>query len=228
VETKDALEVIFLRNFFYRRLHHYALGALALAILMIICLTMAFLYLYRNPSGPIYFAADNVSRLINIIPVSSPNMTTQEVMQWSIDAIQSAYSYDYINYREQLQSTQKYFTAYGWQEYMRALTASNNLIAVIQRRQVAVARVVGTPKIITEGILAGAYAWKFEMPVLITYYLPPYDEKSKFLNARKVSVIVQRQQVLQAYKGLGIIQLVESLVNLSGPNQPQEITALPS
>lgn len=223
MNLKDALVLIFLRNSFYKRLHFLALGALTLSIFVIITLIIALIYLLKNPAHPIYFAADEVGRLIQIIPVNTPNMSTEEVMAWTREAVEAVYSYDYINYRKQLQEAEKYFTTYGWTNYMNALRLSNNLLGLTQRKQILLAQVIAPPKIIGQGLLSGAYAWKFEMPLLVTYTEPPYDNKSQFSNALTASVIVQRQEILKGYKGLGIVQLVFSFAT-SNTNQPTEIS----
>lgn len=220
---QDALVLILSRNAFYKRLHYLALAVFACCIVAIFILIWGIYYLVKNPTHPLYFATDDVGRLIEIIPVSKPNMSNDDLINWTIEAVEATYSYDYINYRSQLQEAQKYFTNYGWSRYMAALTASNNLLALTQRKIVAIAKVVGDPKIVVQGILGGGYAWKFQIPVLVTYSLPPYDEKSKFSNPLEVTVVVQRQQPLEGYKGLGIVQMIGTILT-SGSDQPQEIS----
>lgn len=220
-EREDALIAIAARNQFYKNKYHIALGIYFLSLLVIVILAFTLFYLSRSLSHPIYFVTDDVGRLIVDVPVTQPNMPTAKVSDWVVEAIEAAYSYDFINYRDQLQSAQKYFTEYGWRTYMEELNFSNNLIAVNERKMIAIARVAAKPKLIIEGILSGAYAYKFEMPVLITYLLPPYDEnidkKSKFQNALTVSVIVQRQNILKSYQGLGIVQSIGKLLVSTTP-----------
>lgn len=208
----DALRLVFERNQFYRRQYFLALGAFALTMLVNIILFFILCFVYKNPPSPIYFATNNVGQLINIVPTSKPNMSSQDTLNWAIESVEHAYSYDYINYRSELQSSQKYFTNYGWRNFIKAFQASNNLTAVTTRKLVVMAKVVGQPKLIAEGILSGAYAWKWEMPVLVTYWAPPYDDKSKILNPLTVTVIVQRQSTLQSYQGLGVVQMIGELV----------------
>lgn len=222
----DALVLVLKRNRFYRRQYFLALGAYVLSVLVIIVLMGALIFLKRNPTLPLYFATDSIGRLIQVIPVDQPNMTINEVMQWATEAVETTYSYDYVNYHYQLQSAQKYFTNYGWSNYIKALNASNNVVALKERKMIVIAHVVGKPKILAQGILSGAYAWKFSMPVLISYSLPPYDDKSKFTNPLTVTLIVQRQPILQSYKGLGIVQIIGSMA--AGSDQPQELSNTPS
>ena len=135
-------------------------------------------------------------------------------------------SYNFINYRTDLQNAQKYFTDYGWRNYMKGLTASRNLNGVIDRKYIVIARVVDSPKLVGEGTVGGAHAWKFRVPVLVTYWLPPYDENpnSKFFNPLILTVLVQRQNLLTSYKGLGILQLIAEIATQT----PQPATGNPA
>lgn len=220
----DAIVMVYVRNAFYKRKYHLVLGVLFLNIVVISILIGMLIFLLQHPSRPLFFAADEIARLIQDVPVQQPNMSNDEVAAWVQKAIEATYSYDFMNYRSQLQDAQKYFTDYGWRNYMKGLTASNNLLALTQRKMVAIAKVVAPPKLVTQGPLGnlGALAWKFEMPVLVTYLSPPYDDKSKFENPLQVSVIVQRQKILESYRGLGIIQMISTLVV---SNAPQVLTA---
>ncbi|OGT36585.1 MAG: hypothetical protein A3F11_08295 [Gammaproteobacteria bacterium RIFCSPHIGHO2_12_FULL_37_14] len=224
MSNQDALVAIFTRNAFYRRLHYLVLLTFALSLVVIAILIGIIVFLLKNPTKPLYFATDEIGRLIQDVPLDQPNMRPEEVVAWAIEAVQAAYSYNYINYRSQLQNAQKYFTTYSWQDYMRALKDSNNLIGVIQRKIIVLARVVGEPKLITQGILGGAYAWRYQMPVLLTNWGPPYNEQSKSLNALSVTIVIQRQPLLQSYKGLGILQFIGRDVTST---QPTEISLTP-
>lgn len=207
----DALVLVHLRNDFYKTKYYLVLIVYCLSLMVIAFLVGVLAFLVKNPTKPLYFATDSVGRLIKDWPVSQPNMTADQVSEWAIEAVEAANSYDYFSYRGELQEAQKYFTNYGWREYMSTLTASNNLLALTQRKMVVVAKVVDKPKLIVEGRIGSAYAWKFQMPVLVSYKLPPFDDKpqSHFENALLVTVVVQRQPILQSYKGLGILQLIE-------------------
>lgn len=222
MNPRDALALVFARNAFYRRMHFLALGALGFCLIAIGILITTLVYLVSNPAQPIYFAADEVGRLVQIIPVNTPNMSNADVSAWAQEAAQAAYSYDYINYRAQIQNAEKYFTTYGWSKYMSALTLSGNLRALTARKQIILAQAIAPPKIIGEGLLGGAYAWKFQMPMLVTYSMPPYDGSSQFSNALVVTMIVQRQEILKGYKGLGVVQLISQLAD--GSTDTQQIS----
>jgi len=88
--------------------------------------------------------------------------------------------------------------------------------------------VIGQPKLLVEGPLGKAkiYGWKFQMQLLATYLMPPmYDDKNKFSNPLIVTVIVERQNILSSYMGLGIVQMVAELAQSTAP---QSLPAAPS
>lgn len=221
----DVLMMIYQRNAFYKKKYHTALAVYFLSLVMIVILVGMLIFLHRHPPHPLYFVTDDVSRIIQEVPLQSPNMTTQQVSDWAVNAVETAYSYDFVNFRGQLQRAQRYFTDYGWRSYMKGLTASNNLLSLDKYKYVQIAKVVDKPRLVIEGILGGAYAWKFEMPMLVTYMQPPYDEKSKFQNPLLVTVVVQRQKILESYQGLGIVQMIGDLVITPSATQTLSPTA---
>jgi intracellular multiplication protein IcmL len=101
---------------------------------------------------------------------------------------------------------------------MKALGASNNFKALTQRKFIVIAKVVEPPKLLVEGTMGDALAWKFQMPVLITYIMPPFSPQSKFVNPLIVTVVVRRQNILQSYKGLAVTQLIANLA-MNNPGQ---------
>lgn len=218
----DALCMVYLRNAFYKRKCYFALGIMVLSIIVIAVLIGMIGYLIKTPTEPRYFIADKVGRLIPAISLQEPNMSLENVMAWTTEAVESAYSYDYINYHEQMQHAQIYFSEYGWRNYMKGLKDSGNMVALSERKLAILAKVIGKPKLLVQGLLGSTYAWKFEIYLLVTYYPAPYDEKSKFQNPLLLTVIVNRQNLLSSYKGLGIVQMTGNLI---ATPQSQELTA---
>ena len=209
--SEDALVMIFTRNEFYRRKYHLIVGVAFLGLFVISVLAGMIVYMVKNPRRPLYFITDQAGRFIQDVPVQRPIMPVDAVLAWSQEAVQAAFSYDFMNYRTQLQNAQKYFTDYGWRSYMKSLQDSNNLIALKERKFVVIGQVVAPPKLLTEGPIgqAGIYGYKVQMPLLVTYLQAPlYDDKSKIQNPLVVTVIVARQSLLSSYKGMGIMQMI--------------------
>lgn len=211
MSMSTGLEMVFERNAFYRHQYFLALLAFVLSMIANIVLICVLAYVIRHPTAPIYFAADEVGRLIQVVPVDQPNMSDDDVEAWAMKVASETYSYNYVNYRTQLQEVQRYYTTYGWGQYMKALQSSNNLVALTNRQMIQTAVPVVKPTMLAKGMLGGAYAWKFKMPMLVTYWMPPYNDQSKFSNALEVTIIVQRQPILQSDHGLGVLQIIGSM-----------------
>lgn len=207
----EIVAAVFDRNRFYRRHFHMALGALALAWLCVFFLIGCLLYVIRNPTEPLYFATDDMGRLLKVVPVSQPNMSDEDVGLWVMKVAQQANSFDYVNYRRQLQNIQGYFTDYGWVQFKAALKASNNMVGLISGKMIFDAVPQAKPQLMKKGVLSGSYAWKFELPLAVTYIAPPYDLNDKENTYTKyyiVSMIVMRRPILQSRDGLGVVQLI--------------------
>lgn len=218
IQSDDVLVLVHLRNAFYRGKFRFVFALYMLSLIANAVLIGMIIYLWKHPTEPLYFPADKIGRLIQVVPLQEPNMSTQDIANWAVEAVEAAYSYDFMNYHQQLQDAQKYFTDYGWRNYMKALAASNNLNALTQRKFVIIAKVVEPPKLLVQGMLGGSDAWKFQMAVLMTYLMPPFSDKSKFENPLIITVVVQRQDILQSYKGLGVIQLIANIAGTSAPS----------
>lgn len=208
----NAIEAVVIRNAFYKRQYHLALALFGLCFTSIIVLTCLLFYVLHHPTAPLYFATDKMGKLIKVVPLSQPNMSPDELSQWVINAVQDIGSLDYVNYREQMQSTQKYFTTLGWNKYIKAFTASDSLVALTNRRMIFEAKVTGQPVLLKEGQINGIRAWKFDVPILVSYWLPPYDEtvaEAYYTVPYTVELKVTRRPILQSTDGLGIIQYVQ-------------------
>ena len=216
----DALKMIFERNAFYKRQFSLALGALLLCLIVIGILLWLFFYLYSNPTKPLYFAADNTGRLLLEIPVDQPNMSNDEVAAWVVEALESAFSYNFVNFRSQLQKSQKYFSRYSWDEYMAKLQDTGNLLTVTEFKWIASAKVIQKPVLEREGLLGGTYAWRYHVRLLVTYLKPPYnfnDPSLKNFASLEVAVIVQRQPLLKSDRGLAIVQMIANYGKVTPP-----------
>lgn len=211
INEKDALVLVQQRNEFYKKKYHQVLGLIILCFVMIGILLAVFLFLLRNVTQPFYFIASDVGIFMPEVSNTQP-FAAADVSAWAAEAIEAVNTYDYVNYHAQLQDAQKYFTDFSWTQFMKALTDSSNLVAVRDRKWISVGKVVSPPKLINSGIINGYYAWKFQVPVLVTFLQPPtYDNNSALHNAWQYEIIVIRQSLLQSYKGLAIYSAIGSV-----------------
>jgi intracellular multiplication protein IcmL len=214
-ESTDALQLVLLRNAFYKKKFHFMLGIAALTLVVIIFLCSLFMYLLSNSNRPLYFVANDDGILIQESSLDLP-FPIEEVNAWTIAAIEAANSFDYVNYRTQLQDAQKYFSDTAWMEYMKGLTASLNLNAVIARREVWISKVIEPPVVTKTAVINGAYVWRMELIVKETRLKPPLylnTPSSSSSATYKITVVVQRKPLLQSYKGLAVLTMIKELTS---------------
>lgn len=168
-KSKGAVKYVLLRNLFYRDGYKRMLLAVLLMLLIDLILGAAVAYRYMNPAKPQYFPATAQGRVILYHPLSDPVLTDQEVLQWVSVAVRRMYEIDFIHWRDQLQQISNYFTPSGWNYFSSALKKSDNLNTVTSLKMVASAKITGAPKITQKAIVGGRYAWKVQVPLMVSY-----------------------------------------------------------
>lgn len=149
----------------YRFIQKVVAGLLVLTILM----AYALYDVYRNPPKPLYIAAENDGRIIELRPISRPTISKNALLTWAAESVTSIFTYDYVNYRKQFQGNIDYFSADGWQAYMEQLDKSGTLQTVKEKSMLVSAVVTSSPVITGDGQVNGVYMWKVEMPIDVTY-----------------------------------------------------------
>jgi intracellular multiplication protein IcmL len=202
--ANDAAEVVTLRREFQRDQHHRVLLSLLISIFLNVILGGAFAYLVSHPPAPQYFATTINGRITPLIPLDQPNMPPSTLLQWANAAAIAAYTYNFVNYRQELQSASEFFTPEGWTQFMNALRASNNLNAVIDKKLVVSAVATGAPVVLDQGVVNGTYTWTIQMPMLVTY------QSASNIATQNITIkmIVQRISTLNSARGIGISSFV--------------------
>jgi len=210
--NQDPLKTIHLRNAFYRDNYRKLVFILTLGFIAIVILAAGLLYSLTHPPEPRYFAVSQEGRIIPLVPLKEPNLSNAALLQWATQASVAAFSYNYVNYREAIQASRDNFTDKGWQTFASAFNASNNLSAVIAKKLIVSAVPIGVPVIIEQGLKYGVYAWRVQIPLLVTYQSPSDLISDKF----RVDLLIVRQSTLQSVRGIAIAQFV--MVSGSGRN----------
>ena len=210
-DNVEALQLILQRNAFYKKQFYLVLSIFVLSLVTIGFLINILMHLYQTSSKPLYFLANEKGQLIHEKPTHEP-LPLPQVQQWVIEAVEASNSFDYVNFRSQLQNAQKYFVEFAWREYMRVLTASNNLLTVQSGKEVWISRVIGTPKLIRAQQIGATYGWRFEVMVNETRLQPPYNTAGK-TTRYKISVVLERASLLKSYQGLAILSMIKELIS---------------
>jgi len=202
----DALELVRLRNNFYR--DNYRRLILALIILLGLSAILSGIVFYQIVNRPDhkYFATTADGRIMRLYPLSQAMLTPSELLQWAHRAAVSAYTYNFVNYRDALQELQNNFTAAGWRYYENALKSSRNLETVVTKKLVVSAVATGTPVILDQAVIDGRYSWKVEVPLLVSYQSPNEQTQRPII----VMMIISRVPNVDMPKGIAIVSFVVS------------------
>lgn len=202
--AEDALTVVTLRNKFYKDSQHKVIVALIVSVMINFLLGGVLGYLITHPPEPRYFATSINGRITPLFPLNEPNQSDSAVLQWANQAAIAAFTYNFVNYRDELQASSGFFTADGWDQFLTALQQSNNLDAVKAKKLIVSAVATRAPIILQKGILNGSYSWRVQMPILVTY-----QSASEFTQQNNVvTLLITRISTLNSPRGIGISQFV--------------------
>ena len=205
MEQNEALETVHLRNDFYRDSYRRIMKTLLFSLCLITALVALLGYVVMNPPRPHYFAVDADGRITPIVSLDKPNLSPATLLQWSTQAALAAYSYNFVNYRKELQAASEFFTPNGWKQFIKAIQDSNNLSAITRKKLVMSAVATGAPVIVWSGLLPNQhYGWRVQLPLLVTYQSS--SELSQ--QALVISMLISRVDTLYSARGLGIEQFV--------------------
>ena len=202
--AEDALTAVTLRNNFYRDGQRKTMLALLVSMIVNFIMASLLVYLLTNPPPPKYFATSINGRITPLFPLNEPNQSDSAVLQWANQAAIASFTYNFVNFRDELQASSGFFTAEGWTQFLNALQQSNNLDAVKAKKLIVSAVATRAPIILQKGLLNGIYSWRVQMPILVTY-----QSASEFSQQNNVvTMLITRVSTLNSPRGIGISQFV--------------------
>jgi len=195
------------------RLHHLS----RITMLMLVALAISIvgnLAMYPNPPRLRYVPVSTNGLVLPQVPLTQPNHPDEYVVEWTIDALTRLYSFDFLNYRSQLQDAQKNLTAMGWESFQNSMKESNNFAAILGNQFVLTAVPTGAGRVVDKGLVDDAFTWTVEFPMLISYRAAARGSNAINSEGRVISdslnmrVTVSRVGVFLNHTGLGIKSIV--------------------
>ncbi len=204
-DEAGSLGAVVIRNEFYRDGYRNLLRLSVLQSLVILGLlgAMFFVIQVHQPENR-YFATTEDGRLIPMIGLNEPNLSTPALMSWVAQAATEVMTFGFNDYRRRLQEASRNFTRRGWESFTMALQRSRIIEMVEANQQVVTAAPQGAPILESEGQVAGRYQWVVQVPLVVTYQSGAKSKNDNLL----VSVTVVRVPRLETPNGIGIEQWV--------------------
>lgn len=184
----------------------YSTLVLTSLILTGMCLVLfAWDFYERNSKDPAVYYAITPEKEIRLRALSSPNLTTEALLQWASEAATTVYTLNFNNYQEVIKKARIYFTPAGYENFKDAINAAGFLGTIVQKRLVVSAVVTDTPVVLKEALLeTGYYAWQVQFPMLLTYQSAGEQIRSNIV----LTLLITRVAPSESVTGIGIASFV--------------------
>ncbi len=200
-----SLGAVVVRNEFYRDGYRAMLKVIVLQTLVIVALiALAFFIVESKKPENRYFATTEDGRLVPMVPLTEPNLSTPALMSWVAQAATETMTFGFNDYRRRLQESSRNFTKRGWDSFTQALQRSRIIEMVEESQQVVTAAPQGAPILQSEGDVGGRYQWVVQIPLVVTYQSGAKSRSDNLM----VTLVVVRVPRLESPNGVGIEQWV--------------------
>jgi intracellular multiplication protein IcmL len=156
------------KSSFYRdHYHHFILALIVTIALAIVVMSISFYQVAHRPL-PQFSAVQSDGKKMLLVPYQEPNLLPSTILRWASKAATVAYTFNFINYQQQVSAARPYFTTDGWQDYLNSVSG---VISTILQNKIFINGVVsGTPVIANQGPLPGkGYVWRVQIPFKVRY-----------------------------------------------------------
>ncbi len=202
--SKTAM-VVALRNKFFFVMYRYASLVFVTSILTFITSVSFFLFFSNKPVPPQYIPVNEDGTYIQLLPEADCSSKTEaDVKNFTLNAINKIYKYDYINYADQFQDAANYFTIDGWNEYLDSYKISGSLMAIKQNQWIVTVKPQGVPEFVVEPRTnEGVCNWEVKVPIILSYIGKNGNDIRGELFLR-----ISRVSILKSEEGLGIRKMI--------------------
>ncbi|GJD89410.1 hypothetical protein BHAOGJBA_2937 [Methylobacterium hispanicum] len=192
------------RSAYSRERFIFLLRTLYCALGLIALLTVANVYLAVRPVETKVIAKDPMGGVRELVTLEKPLNSQNEMLTWATSALTGAFTLSFSNYPQQLQDIRFNFTEPGWKGFQEALRGRGVLDAIINSKFVSTAVPTAAPVVVQQGLIGGKYAWRIEIPMLVTYESASGRASQSFL----VEATIIRRPETENLQSLGIQSIV--------------------
>lgn len=208
----SGLEAVMFRNNFYRN-NYRRMVSLNLLLLLVICGLIGFIaYQHHTRPTPTYFATSTDGKILEVLPLNRFDISENELFQWAMEAARASYSYDFVNYRQKLQTAQQYYTTVGYNSLLAAIRESRNLELVKDKKMTTAARISGAPSLVQRQGRTnpweenGRVTWEVQFPMDVLYTNGKPEDQ--IIQRLIVTLVIERVPVWDSSMGIGIRSII--------------------
>lgn len=203
--TEDELQMVTMRDDFYRDHFGQLVFIIASIIVAIIFLIAISIYIHLHQPKPLVFKVYDEYRVQPSVDLDQPYLTLPDLYQWVTNAVTNSFVFDFLHYNDQLKTVSQFFTDNGWKVFSNQLNNYANYNKVQADRLFVNGIPAGAPALLRPGgLLSGRYAWWIEMPIKVVYsgYSPPLP------NNLVLQLLVVRVPTLNNLSGVAIDNVI--------------------
>jgi Type-IV b secretion system, inner-membrane complex component len=203
----NALKTVLVRNGFFWVQYKSLLAANIIAGCLLLSGIGALTHFVGYEPPHKYIPTTSDFKVIVSPPLAEEFASEGDVVQVATNGLREVYTYDFVNWQDQIGRAKKWFTMEGWNSFEREIKASGAILAVEQKRQVASIKIYEAPFVKEKGLLNGVYTWIVEFPSVEVIYRSGNDKESSLVFNYAFRVEVSRASLEQSPKGVAIAAL---------------------
>lgn len=168
IPTKEARELPLLRAVWYRDGFRKLMQiSFFIGIALVGSLTLNIVQFVTRPVPPAYGLTPDL-RAVELQPISE-ELPPESVREWTSRALVQAFSFDFANYRRQMNEMESLFTPDGYKGYLESLERSKIRDYVKSENYVVTGIVTDVPAIVRKGVSDGRFTWVLRVPLIVKY-----------------------------------------------------------
>jgi intracellular multiplication protein IcmL len=203
--VRGGLGSVLVRNEFYRDGYRVLQSVAVMQAITIVVMIFVMLYVVHIHQPEYrYFATTEDGRLVPMVPLSEPNLSTPAITSWAAQAATEVMTFGFHDYKQRLQESSKNFTKTGWVSFTKALDAAQILSTVSTQLQVVTSAPTAAPVVMEEGVVNGRYQWRVQVPITTRYKSSQGDRPE----TRVITMLIVRVPRLESANGVGIEQWI--------------------
>ena len=185
-------------------LQKYSLSIIV-ALLIVHFGLMGFLYFQFATRSPArFFGRLTNGEVFEVTALDRPNVSTKALLSWVTLAATSTFTFDFFNYKDQLDAIKDYFTADGFNNFTASLETTGTLKTIEEKKLILSAVAIGPAIVLTEEEIGNKRNWRIQVPLIVRYQSANVDET----RTQIVETLVTQVSTEDAPKGIGIAQYI--------------------
>lgn len=147
----------------------------ATAVLVVGLLQLIFVLRSSAVPDPAFFAVSNEEQLIKEVPLDESNMEENVLLNWVVQVVMDANTFNYVDYSRIIGNVKPYFTLQGYKAYSEALSKAEIIKRITEQKLVLSAVPIDSPYVVLEKPFSGRYMWKVKVPMRFRFQSLGYE-----------------------------------------------------